>query len=554
MSRLLFRGVRAISRIALSGLRSDPAHFTLMVSRRVSSSSAFLKMTRRLDAILRVKLISRFKVASRVRSSIFVLQGEPKLALARLRNDISPEGYIARSRALAFLGEYEMALDCALKAGKRGKHLLSVYSSEIEMLNSEFECPKSDRTVKSKPRTVLHLLTNSLPFTNSGYTQRTHSVLQSLQVQGWNVIAYTRVGYPWLVGQVTRTDRDVVDTVEYRRLLPPSLAETSVARSGQQIAGLTAAAIEERPSILHTTTEFVNGVSVLAVSNELNIPWVYEVRGQLADTWLSASPDRQTTSFKYQRFTAQEASIARRANAVITLGSEMKKELIARGIEASKILVCPNAVGEEFTQEVPDRGQCRRELNLENDYLYIGTVSSLVGYEGLENLIKSFAELVPEYPKLRLLIVGDGAERPKLMDLANQLQITERTIFPGRVDRAVARKYHRALDIFVVPRLDLPVTRSVTPLKPVEALAFEVPVVASDLPALREIVTEDVDGLFFKSEDPSDLADKLRILLDDEIARERMGRAGREKVLRTRTWSSNAEKISDLYESLLKGI
>ncbi len=126
-------------------------------------------------------------------------------------------------------------------------------------------------------------------------------------------------------------------------------------------------------------------------------------------------------------------------------------------------------------------------------------------------------------------------------------------IFTGRVAREQTPLYHQALDIFVVPRKDLDVTRAVTPLKPVEALASGRPVVASDLPALREIVGDGVNGTLVPPESPGDLAAAIgRLLAEDEV-RLAHGVDGRKEVLRTRTWSANAGLYNDAYQDLSLG-
>ena len=107
------------------------------------------------------------------------------------------------------------------------------------------------------------------------------------QQEGWDVLAVTRLGYPVQVGKLSAHSSDVVDGIRYRRLLPARLAATLDARLQQQAEELLSVALEFRPSVLHTTTHFVNGMVVRAVAEALDIPWVYEVRGQLADTWAS---------------------------------------------------------------------------------------------------------------------------------------------------------------------------------------------------------------------------------------------------------------------------
>ena len=102
----------------------------------------------------------------------------------------------------------------------------------------------------------------------------------------------------------------------------------------------------------------------------------------------------------------------------------------------------------------------------------------------------------------------------------------------------------------MVPRRDLPVTRAVTPMKTVEASASARPVVASDLPALAELVQDGVTGLLVPPGDDAALADTLSGLLADPGRRQRLGDAGRAWALRTRTWQHNAEAYTAVYAAL----
>ena len=110
--------------------------------------------------------------------------------------------------------------------------------------------------------------------------------------------------------------------------------------------------------------------------------------------------------------------------------------------------------------------------------------------------------------------------------------------------------HHAALDVFVVPRRDLPVTRSVTPMKSIEASAVGRPVVASDLPALAELVEDGVTGALFAPEELSSLVSMLEPLITDPGRARRLGEAGREWALSTRTWQGNAARYAELYRSL----
>lgn len=397
---------------------------------------------------------------------------------------------------------------------------------------------------------VLHLLTNSLPHTGSGYAQRSHSILQAQQDVGLEVLAVTRLGYPVQIGKVLAREADVIHGVSYRRMIPSSLAATADLRLQQEAAQLLAIALEFRPSILHTTSHFVNGLVVSAVAEALGIPWVYEVRGQLADTWASSRGAKAKQSERYRNFMARETQVMMDADLVVTLGESMKAGILGVGVSADKVMLAPNSVGGEYLREPRAPAAVRRQLGLEADGEYIGTVSSIVHYEGLDFLVDAFAMLTPAHPKLRLLIVGDGASLPALKRRAVELGIGQKTVFTGRVPREKAHLYHQAIDVFVVPRRDLDVTRVVTPLKPVEALASGRPVVASDLQALREIVSDGYNGKLFRAGNIEDLVGAIQKLIENSPLRTKYGHEGRKRILRERTWRVGAENYLAAYGKL----
>lgn len=404
------------------------------------------------------------------------------------------------------------------------------------------------------PRRVMHVLTNSLPHTASGYAQRSHSILLAQQEAGWETLAVTRVGYPVQVGKLNARHRDVVDGITYQRLLPSRLAATMDGRLQQQAEALLAAALEFRPTVLHTTTHYVNALVTRAVAEALGIPWVYEVRGQLADTWAATRGPEARDSERYRLFQERETDAMLSAGLVVTLGQAMKDNIVSAGVPEQKIIVAPNAVGGEFLAEPLAPAQARVPLGLDPEFQYVGTVSSLVAYEGIDDLISAFEVLAPQHPRLKLLIVGDGVALPGLKEQARTAGLSGRVVFTGRVPRSQARLYHQALDVFVVPRKDLSVTRDVTPLKPVEAMACARPVVASRLPALAEMVDDGVSGVLAAPGDPQDLAAKLGQVLLSADLRQLLGEAGRKAILENRTWAANAAGMSLAYAKLMESV
>ncbi|TLM72959.1 glycosyltransferase [Pseudarthrobacter sp. NamB4] len=573
---LLFRNLRLTCQAVADNLGDDPFQFLLQVSRRLPAgvvtpavrlvltaapagatstpvvvaemlSGNLAGVKRRLQLALERNKSPRVAVKL---AEIALAANEPAYADKFLALSSGSTGHAAAlARRFWYSGAVTEATDVlegAPGSATRQKGQRARLKSEQALL-SGWAPTLPHAPMEPVPDRVLHLLTNSLPHTRSGYAERSHSVLLAQQDAGWETLAVTRIGYPLLVGKLGARQEDSVDGVRYRRLLPASLAANPAGRLQQQAEETLRLALEFRPSVIHTTTHFINGLVAKAVADALGIPWVYEVRGQLADTWASTRGPEAKESERYKLFREREAGIMRSADLVITLGQAMKDNIVAAGVPEAKIVIAPNAVGGEYLVRPPEVSEARTLLGLEQDVQIIGTVSSLVPYEGLDDLISAFTFLAPTNPHLRLLIVGSGVSLPALQDQARRSGFGDRVVFTGLVPAGRARAYHQALDIFVVPRKNLDVTRSVTPLKPVEAMASARPVVASALPALSEIVEDGHTGLLVAPEDPAALAKALDSLLADATLRKAMGRHGRDRVLATRTWAANAAATVQAY-------
>lgn len=457
---------------------------------------------------------------------------------------------LTKAKLLWHNGEISNAIEQLSGTNARERRLREFYEAEREVFGGWRPELEQLEDYRPLPKVVLHLLTNSLPHTMSGYTQRSHSILLEQSRAGAEVHAVTRLGYPQSIGVHNSHGVDVVDGIKYHRMRLDGARLNLRDHHQQEASELLELVKIIRPSVIHTTTHFVNGAVAGAVARAAGVPWIYEIRGQLSDTWASKRGPEAVKSERYVSFKREELAVAKEADAVITIGREMRNTLVRGDVPQSSISLSPNAVGEQFLVQPRPATEVRSELGLETKPVHIGTVSSLVAYEGLETLIRAFALLRDRGKNARLLIVGDGEAIIRLKRTATELGLNCREIFIGRVSRSDAVKYHQALDVFVVPRDDLLVTRAVTPLKPVEAMAMGRPVVASDLPALREIVSDGVNGKLVPPDNPEALADALEDLVDDESERLKMGRAGREMVLKTRTWERSVQASLKLYQKL----
>lgn len=446
----------------------------------------------------------------------------------------------------------------AIAAAPLKSHLGAVLRSQELILQSgsRISLPLAQHGIKlpSEIR-ALHVLTNSVPWTNSGYALRSHEILRGLQSHGIHVEAVTRLGYPLTIGRPQAANVDDIDGITYRRILPtfvPRLPHQRLAAQAQQLLKI---ALETKATVLHTTTTYENALVTQAVARALNIPWVYEMRGELEKTWVSRHPKAQQadaeTSERFILMRGKETVMAASADAVIVLSDIQRDDLIERGISENKIQVMPNAVDANLLTLDSKPEAARKKLGLQAtpETFWVGTISAIVEYEGLDTLIRSVARARKLGAPIQCVIVGDGVALPNLKLLVQELGIEEAVLFPGKVPPAEAVQWYQALDAFVIPRVDTPVTRSVTPVKGLQAMALGIPQIVSDLPALREIGASHGQGLVVPPSDPSALAECIMSLMDDSDLQTELSINARKAATR-RTWQAVTKRYEDLYLQL----
>jgi PEP-CTERM/exosortase A-associated glycosyltransferase len=428
------------------------------------------------------------------------------------------------------------------------------------LLEDGFPLParRSEPAFRPLPNTVLYCLHNSLPHDSAGYATRSHGILQGLRNAGMNMLPYTRFGYPWDAARRKKldpipayADRDEADGITYHRLrtLDTGWGQVPLDCYMQSAAEAVEQAIRvERPSIVHAASNYITGLPSVVAALRLGLPVVYEVRGLWEITRASREPAWKTSD-QYEAYVRLETEAANGADAVITLTEALKAELVGRGVPAERITVVPNSVDPDlFTAEPRDR-DLEHELGFAGRRV-VGYVGSFTGYEGLDDLLHATTVVIDRGVDLRLLLVGDGAELPRLRELVAELELGDHVVMPGRVPFADVHRYYSLIDVAVFPRKPLPVTEMVSPMKPFEAMATKKAILVSSVGALAEIVQDGETGLVFQKGDIDSLADALeRMVRDPDLCR-RLGENAREWVVANRSWQRAAATVVDVYRSV----
>jgi len=188
-----------------------------------------------------------------------------------------------------------------------------------------------------------------------------------------------------------------------------------------------------------------------------------------------------------------------------------------------------------------------------DEIIKIGTVRTLARKYGVEYLIKAFATLSKNHENIRLEIVGDGDLRLVLEQLSKDLLIENKVVFHGFINQeSEFDKYIailRSFDIFCIPSIQDSETFGVAA---VEALACSIPVVATNVGGLPEVVVEGETGFLVPPEDNDSIASAIENLICDPEKRKIMGKKGRKSAEDNFDWKMNVRQMVDLYYETIK--
>lgn len=409
--------------------------------------------------------------------------------------------------------------------------------------------------VPADSRIVLHLVKESRPYHSNGFTSRSHNNFQAEVAAGLTPIVMTELGFPRAEGVEEFPEWEVVDGIQHHRLdLGPHYKPAAVDLWLEDFAWAAYQKAKRiRPAVIHASSGrrgYETALVGLALKEKTGLPLVYEVRSFFEGTWTGETSVEEKSEI-FARRLAVEYMCLQAADHVLTIGEAMKAEIVGRGIPVEKISIVPNGVDLERFEPSTDPTELRIKYGITG--FTFGYVSNMDHQrESQETLIDAAKILKRRGRNLTCVLVGSGARRAFLEQYAVASGVGDSVVFTGSVDHADISRYYALIDIFVVPRIQERASTFVTPLKPYEAMAMKRPVIASDLPALREILDPPSRGIVYEPGDVEMLADAIESLVDNPGERERMGSSGRNWLVSNRQWAMNGQVYAEVFANLQK--
>jgi glycosyltransferase involved in cell wall biosynthesis len=228
------------------------------------------------------------------------------------------------------------------------------------------------------------------------------------------------------------------------------------------------------------------------------------------------------------------------ASALIAVSAETAAYLNSYPAARGRVHIVPNGVNVDRFSPRLDPARLRSPGTFT-----IGFVGSLKPWHGLSILVDAFAIVVRHQPHASLLIVGDGPERSNLIAGLSARGLLEAAHFTGAVAPVEVPALLASMDAAVAPYPDLQ-GFYFSPLKVYEYMAAQLPVVASGIGQITEIIQDGNNGLLCPPGDPYALASALERLAEDDRLRVDLGTAARASMLRHHTWDATVERILNL--------
>ena len=229
------------------------------------------------------------------------------------------------------------------------------------------------------------------------------------------------------------------------------------------------------------------------------------------------------------------AFFSRLADMVICVSNYDKENLIKKGLSKDKVVVIHNGIAESTEG---------KNLPIKVDGFIIGTTARLTKTKGIKYLVYAFYEVAKRYNNVKLVIIGDGEERKSLENLVKKLNIRDKVYFLGKMPGA--RDYIKNFQIFVLPSLF-----EAFGLVILEAFSVKVPVIATSVGGIPEIISDGIDGILVPPKNINALSNAIVTLIEKENMRNELAQKGYEKFINEFTSAKMAKRTRAVYEEIL---
>lgn len=288
---------------------------------------------------------------------------------------------------------------------------------------------------------------------------------------------------------------------------------------------------EFRPHVIHAHDYKTNLLSVL-FRKWYGVPVITTVHGYV------------TRTARLNRYYAVDRWSLRRMEHVIAVSEDIYDQVLGIGVKPDRCTMVPNAIDAEAYRPRRARADAKRQWGISPERLLVGAVGRLSPEKGFDVLIRATDRLLGEGLPLELAIAGEGPARDELERTIAACAHRDHMRLLGHCTDVLP--LYEALDAFVLSSL-----REGLPNVLLEAMAMQVPIVATRIAGVPKVIDDDVSGLLVPPGDEAALAAAMRRVLGDARLQERLGASARNSVVERFSFAKRMERIRDIYDRVL---
>ena len=293
-----------------------------------------------------------------------------------------------------------------------------------------------------------------------------------------------------------------------------------------------------KPDLIHTHWSLPQGLTGVVCKKVFGVPCITTVHGS------------DVHGLQHPLLKALNKVVIKNSD-ICTANSRASAKMVSDIAGREDTQVIPMGVDTNIFSRSDKIDIIRKKYGFDGNVLLF--VGRLIRVKGVYYLIKALPKVLKQHPKTKLLIVGSGSEKRRLMQLSAELEIINRVVFIDEVLQEDLIPLYSIAHILVLPSI-IDVTGETEGLGVVllEAMACRVPVVGSDVGGIRDVIIDGETGLFSEQKNSDSLAEKIISLLSDEQLRKKVIENGFNLVKEKFTWEAISDRFMNIYMGVIK--
>jgi glycosyltransferase involved in cell wall biosynthesis len=244
-----------------------------------------------------------------------------------------------------------------------------------------------------------------------------------------------------------------------------------------------------------------------------------------------------------------EKRIYPRVDLILTISPRLSRYVTGKGAAPDRVKLLLLGIDTKAFRPLPDNADIRSKWGFGQEDQIIEFIGTLYGFSGLDGLINQFNRVLEKAPQARLLIVGDGPQRPELEKIIAARGLNKYVVITGFQPYETMPRYINTAAVCINPFLITDVTRDIFPTKIVQYMACGKPVLATPLPGMKELVSGEEQGVLY-AENADAMEEGIISLLESADYREKLGKAALNYVKREHDYDKIVQQLEAMLTEL----